>query len=105
MEKNIESHLIEKRVFKPSREIAKNARIKSLAQYRKMYRESIRSPDRFWAREAKELIWHKSWKKVLDLESTLREMVCRRSTQSLGKLPGSSSCRSTTKQSGYYLGR
>jgi acetyl-CoA synthetase len=65
MEKNIESHLIEKRVFKPSREIAKNARIKSLAQYRKMYCESIRSPDRFWAREAKELIWHKSWKKVL----------------------------------------
>ena len=66
MEKNIESHLIEKRVFTPSREFAKNARIKSLAQYRKMYRESIRSPDRFWAREAKELIWHKSWKKVLD---------------------------------------
>src|SRR5436853_1586719 len=66
MEKNIESHLIEKRVFSPSREFAKNARIKSLAQYRKMYRESIRSPDRFWAREAKELIWHRSWKKVLD---------------------------------------
>jgi acetyl-CoA synthetase len=66
MEKNIESHLIEKRVFKPSPEFAKNARIKSLAQYRKMYRESIRSPDRFWAHEAKELIWHKSWKKVLD---------------------------------------
>jgi acetyl-CoA synthetase len=66
MQKNIESHLIEKRVFKPSREFAKNARIKSLAQYRKMYRESIRSPDRFWAREAKELIWHKSWKRVLD---------------------------------------
>src|SRR5438309_5583805 len=66
MEKNIESHLIEKRVFRPSREFGKNARIKSLAQYRKMYRESIRSPDRFWAREAKELIWHRSWKKVLD---------------------------------------
>jgi acetyl-CoA synthetase len=66
MGKNIESHLIEKRVFKPSREFAKNARIKSLAQYRKMYRESIRSPGRFWTREAKELIWHKSWKKVLD---------------------------------------
>jgi len=66
MEKNIESHLIEKRIFRPSREFGKNARIKSLAQYRKMYRESIRSPDRFWAREAKELIWHRSWKKVLD---------------------------------------
>jgi acetyl-CoA synthetase len=66
MGKNIESHLIEKRVFKPSREFAKNARIKSLAQYQRMYRESIRSPDKFWAREAKELIWRKSWKKVLD---------------------------------------
>src|SRR5215469_16871578 len=66
MEKNIESHLIEKRVFKPSRELAENARIKSLAQYRKMYRESIRNPDKFWAREAKELTWHKPWKKVLD---------------------------------------
>jgi len=66
MDKNIESHLIEKRVFKPPLEFAKNARIKSLTQYRKMYRESIRSPDRFWAREARELIWHKSWKRVLD---------------------------------------
>ena len=66
MDKNIESHLIEKRVFKPSKRFAKNARIKSLAQYRKMYRESIRSPDRFWAREARELTWHKAWKKVLD---------------------------------------
>jgi acetyl-CoA synthetase len=66
MEGNIESHLIEKRVFKASKEFGENARIKSLAQYRKMYRESIRSPDRFWAREAKELVWHKSWKKVLE---------------------------------------
>src|SRR5436305_7400334 len=31
-----------------------------------MYRESIRSPDRFWGREAKELTWRKPWKKVLD---------------------------------------
>jgi acetyl-CoA synthetase len=66
MHDNIESHLIEKRVFKPDKDFAKKARIKSLAQYRKMYRESIRSPDRFWAREAKELTWRKPWKKVLD---------------------------------------
>lgn len=66
MERNIESHLIEKRIFKPAKEFAGNARIKSLAQYQKMYRESIRNPDRFWAREAKELTWQKSWKKVLD---------------------------------------
>ena len=66
METNIESHLIEKRVFKPAKDFAKKARVKSLAQYRKMYRESMRRPDAFWMREAKELVWRKPWKKVLD---------------------------------------
>src|SRR4051795_2441862 len=66
MHDDIESHLVEKRVFKPAPNFSIKARIKSLAQYRKMYRESIRSPNRFWAREAKELTWRKPWKKVLD---------------------------------------
>ena len=66
MEKNIESHLKETRVFKPARAFAKNARIGSLEQYRRMYRESIRTPEKFWAREARELIWQQSWKEVLD---------------------------------------
>jgi len=65
MEENIESHLKETRVFRPSREFAKKARISSLEQYRRMYRESIRNPDKFWAREARELHWQKPWKKVL----------------------------------------
>src|SRR6476659_356953 len=65
MAENIESHLIEKRVFKPSKDFAKRARIKSLDQYRRMYRESIKRPDKFWAREASELVWQKRWKKVL----------------------------------------
>ncbi len=66
MEKDIESHLKETRVFKPSRAFAKNARIGSLDQYRRMYRESIRQPDKFWAREARELAWQRPWKKVLE---------------------------------------
>src|SRR5213593_2154723 len=66
MQNNIESHLVEKRVFKPLRDFAKNARIKSLGQYRRMYRESIRRPAKFWAREASELIWRAKWKKVLE---------------------------------------
>ncbi len=65
MAENIESHLIEKRVFKPSKEFAKAARVKSLEQYRRMYRESIKSPAKFWAREADELVWQKRWKSVL----------------------------------------
>jgi len=66
MSKKIESHLSENRVFKPSREFSKKARISSMAQYRRMYRESIEKPASFWAREAKELHWQKRWKKVLD---------------------------------------
>jgi acetyl-CoA synthetase len=65
MHSNIESHLIEKRVLKPPKDFAKNARIKSLNQYRRMYRESIRQPAKFWGREASELVWRKPWKKVL----------------------------------------
>src|SRR5881296_3179826 len=66
MHDNIESHLVEKRVFKPPTEFSSKARIKSLAQYRRMYRESIRQPAKFWAREAKELVWRAPWKKVLE---------------------------------------
>src|SRR5882724_13097590 len=64
--KNIESHLKEKRVFKPSKEFAQRARIKNLAQYRPMYRESIKHPDKFWSREAGERLWRKRWRKVLE---------------------------------------
>ena len=66
MSKKIESHLTEDRVFKPSKEFSKKARISSMAQYRRMYKESIERPSVFWAREAKELHWQKRWTKVLD---------------------------------------
>src|SRR5215475_12544632 len=66
MDDNIESHLVEKRVFKPTPGFSSKARIKSLTQYRRMYRESIRQPAKFWAREAKELVWRAPWKKVVE---------------------------------------
>jgi acetyl-CoA synthetase len=62
---NITSVLHEDRVFKPFKDFSKLAHIKSLAEYRKLYNESIRSPDKFWARTAKqELVWFKPWTKV-----------------------------------------
>jgi acetyl-CoA synthetase len=64
--RNIESHLKEKRVFKAPKKFAEKARIKSLAQYQRMYRESIRRPDKFWSRQAGELLWRKRWRKVLE---------------------------------------
>jgi acetyl-CoA synthetase len=66
MHDNIESHLVEKRVFKPPRDFSRRARIKSLGQYRRMYRESMRQPAKFWAREASELVWRARWKNVLE---------------------------------------
>src|SRR5882757_3833393 len=66
MHDNIESHLVEKRVFKPAPAFSSKARINTLAQYRRMYRESIQQPAKFWTREAMELVWRAPWKKVLE---------------------------------------
>ncbi|MBM3823681.1 MAG: acetate--CoA ligase [Verrucomicrobia bacterium] len=66
MSENITSMLHEERVFPPSKEFSKQARLSSMAQYRKLYAESIRSPETFWAKQAKEeLVWIKPWKQVL----------------------------------------
>ncbi|HUD82831.1 MAG TPA: acetate--CoA ligase [Candidatus Saccharimonadales bacterium] len=63
---NIQSVSREKRVFPPPKSFSNQARISSLAQYRKLYNESIRQPAKFWARQAKEeLSWFKPWKHVL----------------------------------------
>jgi acetyl-CoA synthetase len=56
----------EDRVFPPPKEFSRAAHIKSLREYRLLYNESIRSPEKFWARQAKqELVWFKPWTKVL----------------------------------------
>ena len=61
------SHSEEKRLFKPSKSFSKEARVGSLAEYQKLYDESIDKPDKFWAREAKELLtWDAKWSRVLD---------------------------------------
>ncbi len=66
MQENIESHLVEKRVFKPAKSFSAKARLRNLAQYQRMHRESIKQPEKFWAREASELVWSKRWRKVLE---------------------------------------
>ena len=66
MTNNIESHLKEKRVFEPAPEFAQRARIGSMADYQRLYRESIDQPEQFWAREAEELVWRKKWERVLE---------------------------------------
>jgi len=62
----ITSMLQEARVFKPAKEFSAQAHLKSLAEYRKLYQQSIKQPEAFWGKMAKqELAWFKPWKKVL----------------------------------------
>ena len=60
-------------VHTPSKEFSKKARIPSMAAYKKLYKESIDSPTKFWAREASELTWQKKWTKVLDWKAPFAE--------------------------------
>ena len=63
---NISSFQHETRVFPPPKAFSATAHIKSLAQYRKLYNESIKSPEKFWGKQAKEeLVWFSPFKKVL----------------------------------------
>ncbi len=54
-----------KAVHKPSKAFSQKARIGSMAAYEKLYKSSIKNPEKFWATEAKELTWQKPFSKVL----------------------------------------
>ena len=63
----IESTLKEKRLFKPDPAWARAANLPGKAAYERMVREGERSPERFWARMARENVsWFSPWTKVLD---------------------------------------
>ncbi len=63
---DLESILQENRVFKPSTEFSKKANWNK-AEAKAMRELGEKSPQRFWAKMAKEnLTWMKPWKKVLD---------------------------------------
>ena len=63
---NTSSILQEERLFPPHKTFSARAHIKSMAHYRKLYAESIKSPAKFWGREAKqELVWFKPFTQVL----------------------------------------
>ncbi len=62
----IESSMQETRVFPPPPAFSKQAHIKSLDDYKRMYRESVDEPEKFWGGVAASFHWFKKWDKVLD---------------------------------------
>src|SRR5579862_9085470 len=63
---NIDSILQEQRKFECPPEFAEKAHVTSLAEYERLYNESVDEPDKFWSRVASELHWFKKWDKVLE---------------------------------------
>ncbi|MES2615185.1 MAG: acetate--CoA ligase [Bdellovibrionota bacterium] len=53
---SIESFLKEKRKFSPSKNFAKNNLLKSIKEYDKLYKESIKSPEKFWKKMAEKYL-------------------------------------------------
>ncbi|NNE07132.1 MAG: acetate--CoA ligase, partial [Gemmatimonadetes bacterium] len=64
--KDIESLLKEKRLFEPDPLFQSKARVGSVEEYEKLYKESIEDRDGFWNRIAGELHWFRKWSKTLD---------------------------------------
>ncbi len=62
---SIETHSAETRTLEPSPEFVQSARI-DRAKYDELYRESIDSPDSFWKRETRDLVFRKPWHELLD---------------------------------------
>ena len=54
-------------IFNPSEEFSRKAHVKSMDEYQKMYDESVKNPEEFWAKMADEHVsWSKKWEKVRD---------------------------------------
>ena len=64
-EKGMLSMMEEKRVFPPPKELSEKAYIKSMEEYKRIYKESIENPEKFWGELAEQLDWYKKWDKVL----------------------------------------
>jgi len=61
-EKQVESVYMEKRVFNPPEEFVKDAYIKSMEEYEKLWERSINDPQAFWGEMAeKHIDWFKKW--------------------------------------------
>ena len=66
MTEDILSVLKESRVFPPAPEFSRQARFKSLDEYRALYQRSIQDPEGFWGEQAEELEWARKWDRVLE---------------------------------------
>ena len=65
MKEDFKSVLKEKRIFRPSKSFSRDASIKSFSEYKRIYNDSVKNPEKFWAEKAMQLDWFGKWKKTL----------------------------------------
>ncbi len=62
----IESLMHEERVFKPDKKLQKKAHVKSMKEYKELYKRSMDDPEGFWGDRAEELVsWFRKWRTVV----------------------------------------
>jgi acetyl-CoA synthetase len=64
--KAIETHSSDARRFSPSAGFTERARLRSMAEYEKLYQESLTSPETFWRREMSELVFRTPFTTLLE---------------------------------------
>lgn len=68
-EQKIQSLMKEERIFEPPAAGQADAYVKSMDEYKAIYKRSMEDPEGFWADRAEELIsWDKKWDTVLDAD-------------------------------------
>jgi len=74
-EDKITSLLSEGKTFEPPAEGRDQAWVKSMDEYKAMYKRSMEDPEGYWAERAEELVsWDKKWDKVLEWDFTKPEI-------------------------------
>jgi acetyl-CoA synthetase len=54
----------EKRVFKASPSFSSQSYLRNFKEYEKLYKESLKDPEKFWGKIAEEFEWFQKWEKV-----------------------------------------
>ena len=86
--KSIASLMDEKRKFEPSKDFKSKAMIKSMEEYQKLFKESVKDPPKFWENYANDLEWFKKWDKVFEWNKDMAEIAWFKG----GKLNASYNC-------------
>lgn len=60
--------LAKETIFFPTEVFRNKAHIKDIGEYESLYKESINTPEKFWSKQAEELIWFKKWDKVMEYD-------------------------------------